>query len=89
MALAAVVHESVTGVRDHRPWRMPGRSWLMAQSWIDLLFAHWGVSPDELLPVVPPQLNLDTRNDRAWIAVTPFEVRNLRLRPTPPVPLAI
>jgi uncharacterized protein YqjF (DUF2071 family) len=87
MALASIVQERVTAVRDHRPWRMPARSWLMAQSWSDLLFAHWSVPPEELLPVVPPQLNVDARDGRAWIGITPFEVRNLRLRPTPPVPL--
>jgi uncharacterized protein YqjF (DUF2071 family) len=59
----------------------------MAQSWIDLLFAHWNVAPHALEPVVPPQLKLDTFADRAWIGITPFEVRNLRLRPTPPMPL--
>jgi uncharacterized protein YqjF (DUF2071 family) len=59
---------------------------MMAQSWIDLLFAHWSVSPEELLPVLPPQLTLDTREGRAWLGVTPFQVRNLRLRPTMPVP---
>ena len=87
MALAPVVQERVAGIREHRPWPMPARSWVMAQSWIDLLFAHWSVPPERLLPVVPPQLTLDTREGRAWIAVTPFEVRNLRLRPTMPVPL--
>ena len=82
-----VAHERATGVRDHRPWPMPARSWVMAQSWLDLLFAHWSVSPEELSAVMPPQIPLDTRDGRAWIAVTPFAVRNLRLRPTLPVPL--
>ncbi|HXR60527.1 MAG TPA: hypothetical protein VN732_04290, partial [Solirubrobacterales bacterium] len=27
----------------HRPWPLPDRSWLMGQSWVDLLFAHWPV----------------------------------------------
>jgi uncharacterized protein YqjF (DUF2071 family) len=58
----------------------------MAQSWIDLLFAHWSVSPEALRPAVPRQLTLDTFDGQAWIGVTPFEVRNLRLRPTLPVP---
>jgi uncharacterized protein YqjF (DUF2071 family) len=87
MALAPVVQERVTRVRDHRPWLMPPRSWVMAQSWFDLLFAHWRVSPEDLLPVMPPQLTLDTRDEHAWVGITPFQVRNLRLRPTMPVPL--
>lgn len=59
----------------------------MAQTWTDLLFAHWSVPPQALEAVVPPQLPLDTFDGRAWVAVTPFEVRNLRLRLTLPVPL--
>jgi uncharacterized protein YqjF (DUF2071 family) len=58
----------------------------MGQSWIDLLFAHWPVPAEKLAPVMPPQLAPDTFEGRAWIAITPFEVRNLRVRATWPVP---
>jgi uncharacterized protein len=84
---APLVQERVTRISDHRPWPLPGRSWVMGQSWLDLLFAHWSVPPDVLRPVVPPQLPLDTFDGQAWIGVTPFEVRNVRLRPTLPIPL--
>ncbi len=73
-------------MRAHRPWPLPERSWVMAQTWMDLLFAHWSVAPEILRGVVPPQLPLDTFDGRAWIGVTPFAVRNLRLRPSPAVP---
>jgi uncharacterized protein YqjF (DUF2071 family) len=75
----------VTRTRTHRPWPMPRRPWVMGQTWIDLLFAHWSVEPDEL--DVPAQIPLDLRDGRAWIAVTPFAVRNLRARLTFPVPV--
>jgi uncharacterized protein YqjF (DUF2071 family) len=81
-----VVHERVTRVRAHRPWPLPERSWTMAQTWTDLLFAHWAVAPESLRRVLPQQLPLDTFDGQAWIGVTPFGVRNLRLRPAPPVP---
>jgi uncharacterized protein YqjF (DUF2071 family) len=81
-----LMQERVTRTTDHRPWPIPGRSWMMAQTWTDLLFAHWSVAPAALDSVVPPQLPLDTLDGRAWIAVTPFGVRNTRLRPTLPVP---
>jgi uncharacterized protein YqjF (DUF2071 family) len=58
----------------------------MGQSWLDLLFAHWRVDPAQLAKVVPPQLPLDIVDGSAWIGVTPFEVRALRLRLTPPAP---
>ncbi len=31
--------------RAHRPWVLPSEPWLMAQTWEDLLFAHWPVAP--------------------------------------------
>jgi uncharacterized protein YqjF (DUF2071 family) len=81
-----LLHERVTRIADHRPWPMPGGSWVMAQTWTDLLFAHWSADPATLDGLVPPQLPLDTFDGRAWIGVTPFGVRNTRLRPTLPVP---
>lgn len=71
----------------HRPRPLPREPWLMGQSWLDLLFAHWPLPPAVLRPVVPPQLPLDSFEGSAWIGVTPFEVRGLRLRGTAPLPL--
>jgi uncharacterized protein len=51
----------------HRPWPLPGRPWLMGQTWYDLLFAHWAVGPELLQPLVPPPLGLDVRDGRAWL----------------------
>jgi len=83
---APMVQARVTRSREHRPWPMPRSRWVMAQTWIDLLFAHWPVEPDALRALLPPALTLDTRDGHGWIAVTPFAVRNLRVRATPPVP---
>lgn len=58
----------------------------MGQTWDDLLFAHWAVEPEQLAGVVPPALRLDTFDGRAWIAVTPFMVRNFRVALAPPLP---
>jgi uncharacterized protein YqjF (DUF2071 family) len=73
--------------RDHRPWPLPRAPWVMGQTWTDLLFAHWDVAPQALAEVVPAPLALDTFDGRAWLGVTPFAVRNLRLRMTLPVPV--
>ncbi|HWC48233.1 MAG TPA: DUF2071 domain-containing protein [Solirubrobacterales bacterium] len=70
----------------HRPWELPRRSWFMGQSWIDLLFAHWRVSEEALRRVVPEQLPLDTFDGEAWLGITPFCVRGVRLRGTAPAP---
>jgi uncharacterized protein len=70
----------------HRPWPMPKRPWVMAQSWKQLLFIHWRVPATSLEPVVPKALTIDTFAGQAWVAVTPFEVKALRLHGTPPIP---
>ena len=43
----------------HRPWPLPDRPWWQAQTWEDLLFAHWAVDPEELGRLLPPELPLD------------------------------
>jgi uncharacterized protein YqjF (DUF2071 family) len=70
----------------HRPWPLPDGPWLMGQSWLDLLFAHWPVEPSALERVVPAELPLDLYDGSAWIGITPFRVEGLRLRGTPPLP---
>jgi uncharacterized protein len=72
---------------DHRPWPLPPRRWLQGQTWCDLLFAHWRVDPASLRRVMPPALPLHLWEDgSAWIGITPFVVKGLRLRGTPPLP---
>jgi uncharacterized protein len=68
----------------HRPWPLPGGSWIMAQTWEHLLFAHWPV--DDL--DVPAGLELDRFDGKAWLGITPFRVSGLRLRGTIPLPRA-
>jgi uncharacterized protein YqjF (DUF2071 family) len=70
----------------HRPWPLPEGPWVMAQSWHDLLFAHWPVDPTALRTLLPPQLHIDTFEGRAWVAVVPFRMTSVRLRGTPAVP---
>jgi uncharacterized protein len=84
---APFLQRRVTHIDEHRPWPMPHRPWVMAQTWKDLLFAHWPIAPERLRDVMPPQLPLDTFDGLAWIAVTPFAVRNMRMRLTLPLPL--
>ena len=58
----------------------------MAQSWVNLLFAHWRVPVEQLEAVLPPELPVDTYDGSAWLGVTPFEVAAVRLRGLPHVP---
>ena len=70
----------------HRPWPPPPEPWLMAQTWEDLLFAHWPVPPERLRPLLPASVPLDVREGSAWVSVTPFRVSAVRLRGVPHLP---
>jgi uncharacterized protein len=71
----------------HRPWPLPEGSWLQGQTWCDLLFAHWRVPAEKLRRVMPPTLPLHLYDDgSAWLGITPFVVKGLRPRGTPPLP---
>ncbi len=69
----------------HRPWPFPAKPWVMAQSWHNLLFAHWSFPPETIQALIPAGLTLDTFDGRAWVGVVPFYMRNIRLRGLPPM----
>lgn len=52
----------------------------MTQTWRQLLFAHWPVSPAVLRPLIPTQLELETFGGDAWVGIVPFELRGLSAR---------
>jgi uncharacterized protein YqjF (DUF2071 family) len=58
----------------------------MAQTWHDLLFAHWPVAPQALRSLVPAELSLDTFESRCWVGVIPFHMSGIRARGLPPLP---
>jgi uncharacterized protein YqjF (DUF2071 family) len=70
----------------HRPWPLPGGSWLTGQTWDDLLFAHWRVDAEALRPLVPAGLAVEECDGSAWLGVTPFRLVGLRLHGLPPLP---
>jgi uncharacterized protein YqjF (DUF2071 family) len=70
----------------HRPWPVPRGPWVMAQTWDDLLFAHWPVAVEELRRLVPSELRVDEHDGSAWLGITPFVISSFRLRGTLPIP---
>ena len=61
-------------------------SWVMRMRWLDLLFAHWPVAPDALLPLLPAGLELDVHDGRAWLGIVPFTMADVAPRGLPAVP---
>lgn len=70
----------------HRPWPLNPRPWVMVQSWHDLLFAHWAISPSALARHVPAPLKLDTFDGDAWLGVVTMRITGARPRAFPPLP---
>lgn len=58
----------------------------MAQTWHDLLFAHWSVPMEQLRRLIPATIEIDTYEGQAWIGVVPFRMSGVRLRGTPSLP---
>jgi uncharacterized protein len=58
----------------------------MAQTWHDLLFAHWPVDAGALRQLVPSELQLDTFQGRCWVGIAPFHMSRIHARGIPPLP---
>ncbi|HSM88231.1 MAG TPA: DUF2071 domain-containing protein [Candidatus Limnocylindrales bacterium] len=70
----------------HRTAPLPSAPWIMVQRWHDLLFAHWALPPEQVRPLVPPELDLDVRQGKAWVGVVPFWMSGIRGRGMPRLP---
>ena len=68
------------------PTMRPPGSPIMKQTWSELLFLHWHLSPADLRPLIPAALDIDTYDGRAWVGLVPFTVSGARVRFLPPLP---
>ena len=59
----------------------------MAQTWDQLLFAHWRVDGDVLRRHIPDGLQVEEHDGSAWLGVVPFVITDLRARGTFPLPV--
>ncbi len=71
---------------EHRPWPIAPGPWAMTQRWNDLLFAHWPIPPEDLEPLIPEDLVLDTFDGSAWLGVVPFWMDRIQMRGAPMIP---
>jgi uncharacterized protein len=72
---------------EHRPWPLPASSWVMGQTWDDLLFVHYRIPLQRLRELVPEGLQVQEHSGSGWVGVTPFAVTGLRARGLPAFPL--
>ncbi len=66
--------------------RPMGRQVVMYQKWRRLLFLHWEIEPQIIRDTLPPGLEVDTFEGRAYVGVVPFFMRDIRPRFCPTVP---
>lgn len=59
---------------------------VMTQRWCDVTFAHWPVDPAAVRAVLPPGLEPDLHDGRAWVSLVGFTMDSLRLTGLPPIP---
>ena len=76
----------ILDITAHRPWPLPSSSWVMTQTWHELLFAHWPVDAEMLRGKIPAGFELDIFEGQAWLAVVPFRMSNVAPRGVPALP---
>lgn len=64
----------------------PVRRAVMVQQWADLTMLHWPYDPAEVAARLPAGLVPDLHDERAWVGLIPFAMRNVRLPWGPPLP---
>lgn len=69
-----------------RQYPVPKTPWIMTQTWHDLLFLHWPVDRILLQSLIPAGLELDTYENQAYVAITPFHMSNVAPRGVPAIP---
>jgi uncharacterized protein YqjF (DUF2071 family) len=69
----------------HSPTLRPEGQAVMYQSWNTLLFLHWEVDPEPLARLLPPGVELDTYEGKAYVGLVPFTMTGVRPRRLPAV----
>jgi uncharacterized protein YqjF (DUF2071 family) len=67
------------------PIPLPRRA-VLRQRWSELAYFHWRYEPQVVQRLLPDGVRVDTFDGSAWVGLIPFEMRNVQLGPTPPVP---
>ena len=74
------------GIDRIAPTLRPAGRAVMKQRWSRLLFLHWPIPAEEVRPLLPRGLTLDTYAGQAWVGLVPFVVSGARPVYLPPVP---
>lgn len=64
----------------------PVRRAVMTQTWADLAYIHFDYDPAEVQALLPPGLDVDVFEGRAWVGLIPFSMRKVGVPRLPAVP---
>ena len=59
---------------------------VLRQRWTELAYFHWAYEPADVQALLPAGVTVDTFDGSAWVGLVPFEMRDVQLGSTPPVP---
>ena len=79
-----VAHQ--TSIDRLAPTRRPDNRLAGYQTWRNLLFLHWRISPAEARASVPDWLSVDTFDGSAWVGLVLFGMSGVRPWWSPPIP---
>jgi uncharacterized protein YqjF (DUF2071 family) len=65
---------------------LSGRT-LMRQSWLDAVFVHWRVDPEQVARFMPRGVRADVFDDSAWVGLIPFRMVDAGFGVGPSVPV--
>lgn len=77
---------SVNEMDRQTPRRKPEQMVVMRQEWHHLAFLHWEIPIEQLRPLVPERLSIDTFQGKAYVGIVPFTLANVRPPHTPAIP---
>jgi uncharacterized protein YqjF (DUF2071 family) len=82
-----IISQAVNDPIDRVAPTRPPRGWsVLRMRWSALLFLHWEVEPDALRSLLPPGLDLDTFEGKAYVGLVPFTMTGVRPTVLPAIP---
>ena len=72
--------EPVANINRLLPGQRPDERAIGYQRWRSLLFLHWQVPEEDLLPLIPESLSLDLHDKAAYVSIVLFAMEGVRAR---------
>jgi uncharacterized protein YqjF (DUF2071 family) len=69
-----------------RTYPLPSTTWKYYQQWHDSIFLHWSIPAEKIEDLLPPGLQLDKFDGKAWVSLVAFEVQKMRVHYLPTFP---